>query len=112
MAETPVDSEVGEPVAELIWSERWWITGAPRKAWPSFPPVVLPAKRDTPGSGNTQQPIPVRLDQANGLVQHPSIPHSYRARAAKTVQQPILAAASLRPPTPLAQRVVGIGLAA
>ena len=54
MAETPVDSEVGEPVAELIWSERWWITGAPRKAWPSFPPVVLPAERDRsggPGSG-------------------------------------------------------------
>jgi hypothetical protein len=42
-------------------------------------------------SGNAQQSVPARSDPANELVTDPSKPHSYRARAAQTTQQPDLA---------------------
>src|SRR5439155_25757396 len=41
-----------------------------------------------------QQPIPTRLDRQNGLAQAPSDPHSDRARATQTVEQPIRATTS------------------
>jgi len=52
----------------------------------------------------SQAAIPARSDRTNGLGQHPSNPPSYNARAAQTVEQPILTTTSLRPPNPSAFR--------
>jgi hypothetical protein len=60
--------------------------------------------------GALQQPVPRRLDQANGLAQAPSDPHSDSVRAAQTVEQPILANyLSVRPLNP-ARRLVRRGV--
>jgi len=48
--------------------------------------------------------MPARSDQANGLVQDPPNPHSYRTRAAQTAQHPILATTTLRPLPPQAEQ--------
>jgi hypothetical protein len=42
----------------------------------------------TRGSGNTQRPIPARSDLANGLVQHPSNPHSHRLQKPRRSNSP------------------------
>jgi hypothetical protein len=49
----------------------------------------------------SQAAIPTRSDHTNGLGQNPPKLHGYNARAAPTVEQPILATASPWPPDPL-----------